>query len=276
MIVSKTVDDIRKHLQGDVKVGFVPTMGALHLGHKQLLDESRKVCQVSVASIFVNPTQFGPGEDFEKYPQTLDSDLDLCKSAGVDVVFLPTASEMYKDMLTNVSVTGVSEAYEGKFRPGHFDGVATVVLKLFNIVQPSQAFFGLKDLQQCAVIRKMVSDLGLSIQLSFVETVRLPSGLAMSSRNKYFSEPERESASFFYKSLSRAAKQIISKQETAEIALEECTNELTIRKFSVDYIDLVDPETMKPVYQITESLRIVGAVKYANVRLIDNVPLAPA
>ncbi len=187
------------------RVGFVPTMGALHEGHLSLMRQAKAECGFCVASIFVNPTQFGPNEDFNKYPRDEARDFELAESAGVDAVFCPTVEEVYSGSCTTVRVSGVADRWEGPLRPGHFEGVATVVHKLFGMVRPQVAYFGLKDFQQCRVIAKMVSDLYLPVELVFCETIREPDGLAMSSRNRYLSPEERVIAPKIYEVLRGVA-----------------------------------------------------------------------
>jgi len=190
------VNDLQKGLESAELIGLVPTMGALHAGHENLIETARRECRTIVVSIFVNPIQFGPSEDYSQYPRTLERDLEACARRGADLVFVPSVEEMYPlPQLTFVEVTRISEHLCGKFRPGHFRGVATVVLKLLNIVQPQRAYFGEKDMQQLQVIRRMVLDLNVPVTIVGVPTVREPDGLALSSRNKYLSEEERRAAS---------------------------------------------------------------------------------
>ncbi|MCX7800828.1 MAG: pantoate--beta-alanine ligase [Fimbriimonadales bacterium] len=254
------------------RVGFVPTMGALHEGHLSLMRQARRECAVVVASIFVNPTQFGPNEDYERYPRDEAEDLRLCESVGVDAVFAPDVRTMYPRRTTVVAVRGVTERWEGAFRPGHFDGVTTVVAKLFHIVQPDAAYFGLKDLQQCAVIRRMVEDLNFPVELRFCATVREPDGLAMSSRNRYLTSEERRRASSLYRALCECRSEAAEGRSLA-ITLDRVRMRLEQEGFAVDYVAWIDPQTMDPVDRLKEDSRLIAAVRLGGVRLIDNIGL---
>ncbi len=259
-------------------VGFVPTMGALHAGHRSLVKAARQRCDIVVASIFVNPTQFAPNEDFSRYPRTLEQDCQMLEAEDVDVVFTPTAEAMYPPgASTIVEVEGVSERLDGASRPGHFRGVATVVAKLFHIVQPDFAFFGQKDAAQVAVLRKMVRDLDFPIEMVICPTVREPDGLAMSSRNRYLSAKERQQAL----SLSRALQtaQILADHgehrasallQTMRAVLEQ---EPAVR---IDYLAVVDPDTLLPLEDVAAGALLAIAAYVGNTRLIDNVLLPPA
>ena len=268
-----TVNDLRKALESAEQIGLVPTMGALHAGHENLIETARRECRTIVVSIFVNPIQFGPGEDYSQYPRTLERDLEACARRGADLVFVPSVEEMYPlPQLTFVEVTGISEHLCGKFRPGHFRGVATVVLKLLNIVQPQRAYFGEKDMQQLQVIRRMVLDLNVPVTIVGVPTVRDPDGLALSSRNKYLSEEERRAAPALYQALQAAARRIkegerdVTKARTA--ALEILEKHPLVR---VEYLEVVDPDELAPVSTIGSSVRIAVAIWVGRTRLIDNV-----
>lgn len=257
-------------------VGLVPTMGALHEGHLQLVRTCRSECDTTVVSIFVNPTQFGPGEDFERYPRPLARDAELAEGAGCDVLFVPDVGTVYPRKTTWVDVEEVTELYEGRHRPGHFRGVATVVAKLFLMCLPDRAFFGLKDLQQCAVVRRMVEDLLFPIELRFVETVREPDGLAMSSRNTYLSNDERAVAPELFRTILQAAESVRGLGPDAravEKVLADAEARLKSFGFAVDYLDLVDPDTMRPSLEPVSGNRIVVAAKLGETRLIDNVPI---
>ena len=268
-----TVNDLRKTLESAGQIGLVPTMGALHAGHENLIETARRECRTIVVSIFVNPIQFGPGEDYSQYPRTLERDLEACARRGADLVFVPSVEEMYPlPQLTFVEVTRISEHLCGKFRPGHFRGVATVVLKLLNIVQPQRAYFGEKDMQQLQVIRRMVLDLNVPVTIVGVPTVREPDGLALSSRNKYLSEEERRAAPALYQALQAAARRIkegerdVTKARTA--ALEILEKHPLVR---VEYLEVVDPDELAPVSTIGSSVRIAVAIWVGRTRLIDNV-----
>jgi pantoate--beta-alanine ligase len=248
-------------------------MGALHAGHENLIETARRECRTLVVSIFVNPIQFGPGEDYSRYPRTLEQDLAACARCGVDLVFAPPVEEMYPlPQLTFVEVTRISEHLCGKFRPGHFRGVATVVLKLLNIVQPQRAYFGEKDMQQLQVVRRMVLDLNVPVTIVGVPTVREPDGLALSSRNKYLSEVERRAAPALYQALQAAVRRIkegerdVTKARTA--AFEILEKQPLIR---VEYLEIVDPDELAPVSTIGSSVRIAAAIWIGRTRLIDNV-----
>ena len=268
-----TVNDLRKALESAEQIGLVPTMGALHAGHEKLIETAGRECTTVVVSIFVNPIQFGPSEDYSRYPRTLEEDLDACARRGADLVFAPSVEEMYPlPQLAFVEVTRVSEHLCGKFRPGHFRGVATVVLKLLNIVQPQRAYFGEKDLQQLQVIRRMVLDLNVPVTIVGVPTVREPDGLALSSRNKYLKEEERRAAPALYQALQAAVWRIKEGERDATkaraVALETLEKQPLIR---VEYLEIVDPDELAPVSTITSSVRIAAAIWIGRTRLIDNV-----
>lgn len=254
------------------KVGFVPTMGAFHEGHLALMRKAKKETGFCVVSLFVNPTQFGKNEDFDKYPRNEDRDFSMAESAGVDAIFAPSTAEVYRDSSTVVQVRGVADLWEGALRPGHFDGVATVVAKLFGLVRPTDAYFGLKDYQQCQVIRAMVRDLFIPVQLHLEETVREPTGLAMSSRNVYLSEDARARASLLSKTLQLARDQIAT-GEPISTALQIGSKMLAEAGMEVQYFAAVNP-AMQPIEQVTSPSRLIAAVRLDGVRLIDNVALA--
>jgi len=272
-----TVKEIRDNLEiarraGQV-IGLIPTMGALHAGHIQNIRTARKECGLVVVSIFVNPLQFGPNEDYARYPRPLAEDLEMCRKNGVDVVFAPTVDEMYPfPQLTFVESPRVSQHLCGAHRPGHFRAVATVVLKLFNIVQPHRAYFGEKDAQQLAVIRAMTRDLNLPIRIVGVPTVREADGLALSSRNQYLGPEERRAAPTLYRSLQEAAGRVRSGEtdpaKVCEAGLAVLKQEPLIR---VQYFELVDPVEMQPVGEVRSPVLIAAAVWIGSTRLIDNV-----
>ena len=250
-------------------------MGAFHEGHLSLMRQARPQCDTLVCSLFVNPMQFAPGEDYERYPRNEQADAAMAEAQGVDILFAPSAEEMYRDRVTTVTVVQVSDLWEGAHRPGHFDGVATVVCKLFNIVQPSLALFGLKDLQQCAVIRRMVEDLDMPIQLQFCPTYREADGLAMSSRNAYLSQHDRATVPALFRQLSKTAealKNAASPTET-ESLLNAAKSALNDLGFKVDYFALVDTQTMAPKLTARSGDSIITAAKIGQTRLIDNVQL---
>lgn len=252
------------------RVAFVPTMGALHAGHLALVEEARAGAEHVVVSIFVNPLQFGANEDLGRYPRTEEADAALLRHAGVDLLWLPPVAVMYPaDFATSVSVAGVSAGLEGAYRPGHFDGVATVVLKLLNQVRPDLAVFGEKDWQQLAVVRRMVADLDLPIDIVGLLTVREADGLALSSRNRYLSHDERQRAVAFPRALQAAAGRI-ERGEAVHDALRQARAAIQAAGFEVDYVAAVDRE-LRPTE--TEPVRLVAAAKLGTTRLIDNLPV---
>lgn len=263
-------------------VTLVPTMGALHDGHLELARQARKRVGsrgLVVVSIFVNPTQFGPEEDFDAYPRDIDRDTELCRSAGVDVVFAPTPSEIYyRDASMDVVETSLSQLLCGASRPGHFAGVCLVVLKLLHIVQPHQAVFGKKDYQQLAIIRRMVRDLNVPVQIIGIDTVRESDGLAMSSRNAYLSVDERPQAAAIRNALLSAQAAFASGEHSASsllgIAREILDRSAPLGR--IDYLEMVDVETMQRVASIGERPAIIAvAVFFGKCRLIDNIELIP-
>ena len=245
-------------------------MGALHEGHASLIQRSKQENDRTVVSIFVNPTQFGPKEDFTKYPRPIEQDYALAASAGADIVFAPTVKEMYSKTSTSVHVPIVSELYEGALRPGHFDGVATIVSKLFNIVSPKNAYFGEKDIQQCAVINKLVAELNFSVNVILCETIREASGLAKSSRNAYLSESETRRAPLIYQTLNGARSEILAGKFVPEI-LQNCVKNLQEQSFQVEYFELVDRTSMQPTINPNEYASLIVAAKLGTTRLIDNI-----
>src|SRR5439155_8279032 len=265
MFTLHSVKELREALasvkKSNATIGLVPTMGALHAGHETLIQTARRGPDAVVVSIFVNPLQFGPNEDYGKYPRALPNDLEICERCGAEFVIAPSVEEMYPlPQLTLVEVTGLSDQLCGAFRPGHFRGVATVVLKLFNIVQPDRAWFGEKDLQQLAVIRRMVVDLNLPIEIIGVPTVRELDGLAISSRNQYLSPAERKAAPVLYRALQHAASLIQSGErdpsKIREAALAILSREPLVR---MEYVEVID------------TVRIAAAIRIGTTRLIDNV-----
>lgn len=252
-------------------IGFVPTMGNLHEGHLNLVREARKLCDVVVVSIFVNPIQFGPNEDFENYPRTLEQDSHLLADAGCDIIFAPSVEQMYgsQPRLTNISVGKITDDLCGKSRPGHFDGVAVVVTKLFNIVQPNYAFFGQKDYQQLAVIRQLVRDLNLPLEVIGVPITRAADGLALSSRNGYLSTEERQLAPSIYESLKNAELELQQGQALSQV-LAHVKSQLTQAGLVVEYVEARTPE-LQAVHEFNQSLVLFVAAKLGNTRLIDNL-----
>jgi len=258
-------------------IGFVPTMGALHAGHISLVRAARGQCGAVVVSIFVNPAQFGPNEDFAKYPRTFDEDCVLLESEGVDLLFTPSANEMYPlGASTFVDVEGVSDRLDGVSRPGHFRGVSTVIAKLFHIVTPDKAFFGQKDAAQVAVLRRMVCDLHFSLDLVVCPIVREADGLAMSSRNRYLSPEERRRALVLSKALRQVeelvSENVVDAPGLIDVALAVFAGEPGVR---VDYCRIVNPETLEDVADVRKGALVAVAAVAGKTRLIDNIVIAP-
>lgn len=253
------------------QIGFVPTMGNLHEGHLTLVRAAKKICDVVVVSIFVNPIQFGAGEDFDSYPRTLEQDSRLLADVDCDIIFAPSVEQMYgtQPRLTNISVGQITDDLCGKSRPGHFDGVAVVVTKLFNIVQPNFAFFGQKDYQQLAVIRQLVQDLNMPLEVIGVPIVRAEDGLALSSRNGYLSEQQRAIAPTIYQLLKQAEQQLHEGHALAQV-LESISNQLTQAGFVVDYVE-ARQTNLQPIAQFDRNVVLFVAAKLGTTRLIDNL-----
>ena len=253
-------------------VGFVPTMGYLHEGHLSLIRKARQGNDIVVVSIFVNPVQFGPDEDYGEYPRDLRRDARLCKKAGADYIFYPKVKAMYpKAYSTFVSVEGLTRNLCGKFRPGHFRGVTTVVAKLFNIVKPDAAYFGQKDAQQAIVIKRMAEDLDMGIRVEVMPTVREKDGLAMSSRNSYLSSDERKRAATIYRALQLARDLIKLEDKDARGIIREMRKMLAPVATKIDYVSIVDPRTLKDVKTIKGEVLVAMAVWIGQTRLIDNI-----
>lgn len=280
-----TIDELRElrkqwNCEKDLTVGLVPTMGALHEGHLSLIKKAKETCDKVVVSVFVNPIQFGPAEDFDKYPRTLEKDMELCNSVGVDAVFAPTPEIMYGkgNRLSNDNLTYVCPPFFyvnklcGKSRTGHFDGVCTVVLKLFNIVQPDYAFFGQKDAQQAVIIRKMVNDLNVPITIVQCPIVREESGLALSSRNKYLSEDGKKDALALSKILNNI-KACYMRGITDIEALKETAYAYLTEKHELEYLEILDRNTLEEQENADKNSIVLIACRVENVRLIDNLYL---
>jgi pantoate--beta-alanine ligase len=281
MRVCPTIDEIRASSraarQGGLRIGLVPTMGALHEGHLSLVRAAKKDSDVVTVSIFVNPLQFGPNEDFSRYPRTLDRDEELLAKEKVDFLFVPTVEEMYPSgSVTFVNVEGLSQRLEGKSRPGHFRGVATVVSKLFHAVEPDVAFFGQKDAAQAAIIRRMVRDLNLAVEIVVCPIVREADGLAMSSRNVYLDPQQREQAVVLYRSLIHVQK-LFADGERCVNTLLAAGQETIAQEPSVklDYFAIVSQETLEPVADLSRGALVAVAAHLGNTRLIDNILLPP-
>lgn len=272
-----TIADLRAATQRARKrgqsIGLVLTMGALHEGHAALIRRARTRCQFVVVTVFVNPTQFGPKEDFAKYPRTLDQDLVLCHREGVDLVFVPEQAEVYPaGYQTSVRVQELEQGMEGASRPGHFQGVAGVVLKLFNMAQADVSFFGQKDAQQVRVIQQMVTDLNVPIEIEVVPTAREPDGLALSSRNRYLTPEQRKNAPVLHQALEQAHLDILAGEGRVEVIQREIAERIaTTPGADLDYVAIVDWKTLKPVQKLTGRVLVALAVRLGSTRLIDNV-----
>lgn len=282
MRIAMTIAEVRtwrRALRKDGRtIGLVPTMGALHEGHLSLVRAARSQCDAVAVSIFVNPTQFGPAEDLDRYPRPFEDDCRLLEAEGVELLFAPLAEEMYPSGATTfVLVEGVSERLDGASRPGHFRGVATVVAKLFNIVAPDKVFFGQKDAAQVAVLKKMVCDLNFNLAMVVCPTMREPDGLAMSSRNRYLSPEERSQALALYRALQRV-EQRVSAGEVKSAELVAAVREILAEEpaVRVDYIAAVDPKTLKDVTDVSGGALIAVAAFVGTTRLIDNLVVTPA
>jgi pantoate--beta-alanine ligase len=277
--VAHTLAELKDHLAGARRqrhtVGLVPTMGALHAGHKSLIESARARNSFVVVSIFVNPTQFGPQEDLSRYPRTFETDLALCAECGVDLVFQPRPEEMYPaGFRTFVEVTGLQDVLEGAARPGHFRGVATVVLKLFNLVQPERAYFGQKDAQQARVIRQMVHDLNVPVEVVVLPTVREPDGLALSSRNRYLDAEQRRQAASLHAALTSASSAFLAGERDAGALKATLLRALaTAPSAEVDYAAVVDPDSFAPLERVGQAALLALAVRFGATRLIDNLTL---
>ncbi len=277
MIVTQSIDEVRSCVAqakaAGKSVGFVPTMGALHAGHRSLIEAARESCDFVAVSIFVNPTQFGADEDLSGYPKTLQADLSACEQAGVDLVFTPTEQIMYPaGALTEVSVGELADKLCGERRPGHFAGVCTIVAKLFNITRADKAFFGAKDFQQAVVIKQMVCDLNFPVEIVVCPTVREADGLAMSSRNAYLSESQRRQAPSLNAALQSVASTIRTGHPPAEQIVAAITSQIAsqVPDGEIDYVKLVDPKTLCDAPSTDMPVLIALAVRIGPARLIDN------
>jgi pantoate--beta-alanine ligase len=277
MKIAVTIESVRHLVKAariaGRRIGLVPTMGALHVGHVSLIERAIEQFDFVVVSIFVNPTQFGPGEDFENYPRPIEADLEICEKAGVDLVFNPSPEAMYgAQSLTWVTVEKLTERLCGASRPGHFRGVATVCTKLFNIVLPDVAYFGQKDAQQAIVIKRMAADLNMPLEIIVCPTIREADGLAVSSRNKYLSDVERKEAAKIYESLRKCEEMLRAGATDADEIIAAMRRVLDgIRGGRIEYVEIVDAETLEKVDQIKDATLIAVAVKLGRARLIDNM-----
>ena len=274
MEIITTIENIRSIVNHwkdkGYSIGFVPTMGYLHDGHAALIDQARKDNDKVIVSIFVNPTQFGENEDLNSYPRDINRDKSLCEAHKADIIFSPTSDEMYHDRKAFVNIVELSDTLCGISRPIHFKGVCTVVTKLFNIIQPTNAYFGEKDAQQLAIIRKMVFDLNFPVNIIGVPIVRESDGLAKSSRNTYLSSEELKAATILYKAIQEG-KECINRGASADSIINAMTNIVNTEPLAkIDYISVVDANTMQPVHEITSPVLVAMAVYIGSTRLIDN------
>lgn len=280
MYQATSVIELRQYIQHwknhGQSIAFIPTMGNLHLGHISLIEKGQSLCDHTICSIFVNPMQFGPNEDFNHYPRTLERDIDQLEAIGCDLVYLPAASELYPDGLekiTQIQVTDLTGVFEGAHRPGHFTGVATIVLKLLNIVRPDVSIFGKKDFQQYRVISKMVEDLNLEVDIIGAETTREPSGLATSSRNQYLSDDQKELASLIYRTLRESAASITAGENTFDKLEQRAIERLNQAGFETDYFCVCNVETLEPASPEDRSLVILVTARLGETRLLDNIEI---
>ena len=280
MQLIKHINEMRSYIKGIEKeksIGFVPTMGHLHEGHLSLIKRARQDCDEVVVSIFVNPTQFGAGEDYCRYPRDLSRDIKLCKQEGVDVVFAPSREEMYPDgYSTFVRVEGgLSLTLEGSSRPGHFQGVCTILTKLFNIISPHFSYFGQKDYQQVLVVKRLVRDLNFNTRIVVLPTVREKDGLAVSSRNSYLNKEERCAATVLHQSLEKAKQLIKEGKRDSDLVVSRMKDLIKAEPLAeIDYVAVVDSETLRKVERIAKEVLVAVAVKIGGTRLIDNAKIA--
>ena len=276
MQIIESIEDFKKiSHKKETKVGLVPTMGALHEGHLSLVRAARRENDIVLVTIFVNPTQFGPEEDFLQYPRNIERDLDFLKKEGVDLVLIPTVDEMYPDgFSTSVNIGKLSEKFEGQFRPGHFNGVATVVTKLLSICRPTVAYFGAKDAQQCAVITKINKELNLGVEISIQPTIRDENGLALSSRNYYLSDSEKNTANLIFHTLNEMGKSWKNGIKNSKTLTDQAISTLhSDQSIELNYLAIVDSEHFEEVDTPKYDDLIIIAVKIGSTRLIDNITL---
>jgi pantoate--beta-alanine ligase len=280
MIVAKEAADVRRAIRSardtGLPVGCVPTMGALHAGHVSLIEAARRECRFVVVTIFVNPTQFGPNEDFTRYPRPFETDLAACERAGVDLVFAPDADSLYpRGFSTFVDVESLSRILEGGHRPGHFRGVATVVLKLLNTVQPDAAYFGRKDYQQQLLVRKMCRELDLAVEIRTCPTIREPDGLALSSRNRFLEGVSRQKALVLSQALQLAERRLKAGEQNVALVCAEMGRHMeSAEGVAVDYATVADPETLTELATPLPEMVALVAARVGTTRLIDNLPIS--
>ena len=277
MRILRTTQAIRtwqyRQKKNKTSIGFVPTMGALHDGHRSLITQARKTCDIVVVSIFVNPLQFDPSEDFGRYPRDLSKDLTICRKEKADAVFIPQLEDLYPhDFQTTITVSKLSKQWEGEYRPTHFQGVTTIVTKLLNLIQPSQTFFGQKDYQQFLVIRQLIKDLELDAKLTLCPTIREADGLALSSRNQYLLPAQRQQALLLYQALL-SGKQAIKNGERRATVVEKrmAANFKAEHPSHIDYLACCDARTLEPLPRIQGKAVLLGALRIGTIRLIDNL-----
>lgn len=281
VLICQTINEIRNVVReardNKKTIGFVPTMGYFHEGHLVLMREARKSCDLVVISIFVNPLQFAPEEDFERYPRDFERDMRLAEKEGVGAIFSPSTEEMYPDdFLTSVEVEGITQCLCGRSRPGHFKGVTTVVAKLFNIVLPDRAFFGQKDAQQVLAIKRMVKDMNMPLEIVVVPTVREEDGLAMSSRNVYLKTRERQAALALSRSLAMAGREVMNGEEDVSRLQEMVQTEIAREPLAdIDYVEIRSLPNLKLIDKLRDPALLAIAVRFGKTRLIDNIVLGP-
>lgn len=279
MKVIRSVEEMqyqcRELIKQDKQIGFVATMGFLHEGHLNLMEHAKEENDIVVASIFVNPLQFGPNEDYEQYPRNEEQDLLLAEKTGVDILFIPTAREMYPSkMLIALSTVERADVMCGRSRPNHFEGVITVLTKLFNIIQPSKTYFGLKDAQQVAVVNALITSLNFAIKLIGIQTTREQDGLAQSSRNVHLNRNEREEAVWIYKALQKGQQLVVDDEKNPAIIVKEVMNTINDKTSArIDYVEILSYPQLKPITVIDEQIILAVAVNFENTRLIDNLLL---
>ena len=263
----------RRHDPLRTSIGLVPTMGALHAGHRSLIQRARRTCNTVVVSLFVNPLQFSPAEDFRRYPRDLSQDLACCREENVDLVFIPKLETLYpQDFQTTVAVRTLSRRWEGEYRPTHFEGVTTVVTKLLNLVRPAHAFFGQKDYQQCCVIRQLVQDLDLDTRVTLCPTIRESDGFALSSRNHYVTQSQRQRALALYQALSAGKKAIAGGMRRAALVEKNMAKVLDAgHGLAIDYLACCDARTLEPLARLRGTVVLLGAIRIGGVRFIDNL-----